>query len=115
MTPPMSIFNITKKLQKYSRLEEVIFDGAVAGVMPPIGSTGVEIVANEMEGRLQQQELRKRRPNQTLISETPAFQLTSVQLLTAGSQALICHTQKQSVTSAVMQGQFLMRLFGVRK
>jgi putative methanogenesis marker protein 14 len=52
MTPPMSIFNITKKLQKYSRLEDVIFDGAVAGVMPPIGSTGVEIVANEMEGEL---------------------------------------------------------------
>jgi putative methanogenesis marker protein 14 len=52
MTPPMSISNITKKLQKYSRLEDVIFDGAVAGVMPPIGSTGVEIVANEMEGEL---------------------------------------------------------------
>jgi putative methanogenesis marker protein 14 len=52
MTPPMSILNITKKLQKYSRLEDVIFDGAVAGVMPPIGSTGVEIVANEMEGEL---------------------------------------------------------------
>ena len=52
MTPPMSILNIPKKLQKFSRLEEVIFDGAVASVMPPIGSTGVEIVANEMEGEL---------------------------------------------------------------
>jgi len=52
MTPPMSISNIPKKLQKFSRLEEVIFDGAVASVMPPIGSTGVEIVANEMEGEL---------------------------------------------------------------
>ena len=52
MTPPMSISNISKKFQKYSKLEEVIFDGAVAGVMPPIGSTGVEIVANEMEGEL---------------------------------------------------------------
>jgi putative methanogenesis marker protein 14 len=52
MTPPMSIFNISKKFQKYSKLEEVVFDGAVAGVMPPIGSTGVEIVANEMEGEL---------------------------------------------------------------
>src|SRR5665648_1030931 len=50
MTPAMSIENISKKLQKYSKLEKVIFDGAVAGVMPPIGSTGVEIVANEMEG-----------------------------------------------------------------
>ena len=52
MTPPMSISNISKKFRKYSKLEEVVFDGAVAGVMPPIGSTGVEIVANEMEGEL---------------------------------------------------------------
>jgi putative methanogenesis marker protein 14 len=52
MTPPMSILNICKKLQKFSKLEDVIFDGAVAGVMPPIGSTGVEVVANEMEGEL---------------------------------------------------------------
>lgn len=52
MTPPMSVSNIPKKLQKYSKLEKVIFDGAVASVMPPIGSTGVEIVANEMEGEL---------------------------------------------------------------
>jgi len=52
MTPPMSILNIPKKFQKYSKLEKVIFDGAVAGVLPPIGSTGVEIVANEMEGEL---------------------------------------------------------------
>jgi putative methanogenesis marker protein 14 len=52
MTPPMSISNISKKFQKYSKLEKVIFDGAVAGVMPPMGSTGIEIVANEMEGEL---------------------------------------------------------------
>lgn len=52
MTPPMSVLNIPKKLQKYSKLEQVIFDGAVAGVVPPIGATGVEIVANEMEGEL---------------------------------------------------------------
>lgn len=52
MTPPMSLSNIPKKFQKYSKLEKVIFDGAVAGVLPPIGSTGVEIVANEMEGEL---------------------------------------------------------------
>ncbi len=45
-------FKYRKKLQKFSKLEDVIFDGAVAGVMPPIGSTGVEIVANEMEGEL---------------------------------------------------------------
>jgi putative methanogenesis marker protein 14 len=52
MTPPMSISNISPKFQKYSNLEKVVFDGAVAGVLPPIGSTGVEIVANEMEGEL---------------------------------------------------------------
>ena len=52
MTPPMFISNIVQKLQKYSKLDKVIFDGAVAGVIPPIGSTGVEIVANEMEGEL---------------------------------------------------------------
>ena len=52
MTPPMSISNIVQKLQKYSKLDKVIFDGAVAGVIPPIGSTGIEIVANEMEGEL---------------------------------------------------------------
>jgi putative methanogenesis marker protein 14 len=52
MMPPMSIINISKRFQKYSKLEKVFFDGAVAGVMPPIGSTGVEIVANEMEGEL---------------------------------------------------------------
>ncbi len=52
MTPPMSVSNIPKKLQKFSKLEQVIFDGAVAGVVPPIGATGVEIVANEMEGEL---------------------------------------------------------------
>jgi putative methanogenesis marker protein 14 len=52
MTPPMSISNISKKFQKYSKLEDVIFDGAVAGVMPPTGSNGIEIVANEMEGEL---------------------------------------------------------------
>lgn len=52
MTPPMTLSNISKRYQKYSKLNEVFFDGAVAGVMPPIGSTGVEIVANEMEGEL---------------------------------------------------------------
>jgi Uncharacterized protein conserved in archaea len=30
----------------------VVFIGAVAGVVPPIGCTGVEMVANEMEGEL---------------------------------------------------------------
>ncbi len=52
MTPPMSISNIPDRFQKFSKLEKVIFDGAVASVTPPTGATGVEIVANEMEGEL---------------------------------------------------------------
>ncbi|MCD4703735.1 MAG: methanogenesis marker 14 protein [Methanosarcinaceae archaeon] len=52
MTPPMSIDNMPEKLQKYSKLEKVSFDGAVASVLPPTGATGIEIVANEMEGEL---------------------------------------------------------------
>ena len=52
MTPPMGIENMPDKFQKFSKLKQVIFDGAVASVTPPIGATGVEIVANEMEGEL---------------------------------------------------------------
>ncbi len=52
MTPAMSIENIPKKFQKFSLMQKVIFNGAVAGVTPPVGSSGVEIVANEMEGEL---------------------------------------------------------------
>lgn len=52
MTPPMSLHNLPDRFQKHSKLERVIFDGAVASVTPPVGSTGVEIVANEMEGEL---------------------------------------------------------------
>jgi putative methanogenesis marker protein 14 len=33
-------------------MEKVIFNGAVASCYPPQGSTGVEVVANEMEGEL---------------------------------------------------------------
>ncbi|WP_292487028.1 methanogenesis marker 14 protein [Methanohalobium sp.] len=52
MTPPMSLDNISKEYRKYSKLNQVIFDGAVASVNPPTGATGVEVVANEMEGEL---------------------------------------------------------------
>ncbi|MGM0771865.1 MAG: methanogenesis marker 14 protein [Halobacteriota archaeon] len=52
MTPPMSVENLPEKFQKYSKLDKVFFDGAVASVLPPTGATGVEIVANEMEGEL---------------------------------------------------------------
>jgi putative methanogenesis marker protein 14 len=52
MTPPMSKENQPKKLQPFSFADKVVFIGAVAGVVPPVGSTGVEMVANEMEGEL---------------------------------------------------------------
>jgi len=52
MTPPMSKENLPKKLQPFSFADKVVFVGAVAGVLPPLGSTGVEMVANEMEGEL---------------------------------------------------------------
>lgn len=52
MTPPMSKANLPEKLQPFSFADKVVFVGAVAGVLPPVGSTGVEMVANEMEGEL---------------------------------------------------------------
>ena len=52
MTPPMSKANQSEKLQPFSFADKVVFIGAVAGVIPPVGSTGVEMVANEMEGEL---------------------------------------------------------------
>jgi putative methanogenesis marker protein 14 len=52
MTPPMSIENLPARLQKFSFADKVTFCGTVAGVLPPVGSTGVEMVANEMEGEL---------------------------------------------------------------
>ena len=52
MTPAMSIQNIIDKFKKHTLIEKIVFNGAVASVFPPMGSTGVEIVANEMEGEL---------------------------------------------------------------
>lgn len=52
MVPAMSIDNISPKFKKNTLIEKIIFTGAVGGVLPPVGSTGVEIVANEMEGEL---------------------------------------------------------------
>jgi len=52
MTPPMAKANQPEKLQPFSFADKVVFVGAVAGVIPPVGSTGVEMVANEMEGEL---------------------------------------------------------------
>lgn len=52
MVPAMSIDNIPAKFKNNSLIDKIIFTGAVGGVLPPVGSTGVEIVANEMEGEL---------------------------------------------------------------
>jgi putative methanogenesis marker protein 14 len=52
MTPAMSIHNILERFRNYTLIEKVIFMGAVASCFPPQGSTGVEVVANEMEGEL---------------------------------------------------------------
>jgi len=52
MTPAMSIHNILDRFKNYTLIEKVIFMGAVASCFPPQGSTGVEVVANEMEGEL---------------------------------------------------------------
>jgi putative methanogenesis marker protein 14 len=48
----MSKANQAVKLQPFSFADRVNFTGAVAGVVPPQGNTGVEMVANEMEGEL---------------------------------------------------------------
>lgn len=52
MTPPMSKENLPPKLRSFSFADKLTFCGTVAGVSPPIGSSGVEMVANEMEGEL---------------------------------------------------------------
>lgn len=49
MSPAMSINNFPERLQGYTLLDQVIFDGAVVSVLPP---TGKVVVANEMEGEL---------------------------------------------------------------
>ncbi len=52
MVPAMSIDNIPAKFRSHTLIDKVTFSGAVGGVLPPVGSTGVEVVANEMEGEL---------------------------------------------------------------
>ncbi len=52
MVPAMSIDNIPVKFKDHTLIDKIVFTGAVGGVLPPVGSTGVEIVANEMEGEL---------------------------------------------------------------
>lgn len=52
MVPAMSIENVPERFRDHTLIDKIVFTGAVGGVLPPIGSTGVEIVANEMEGEL---------------------------------------------------------------
>ncbi|HJJ55541.1 MAG TPA: methanogenesis marker 14 protein, partial [Methanocorpusculum sp.] len=52
MTPPMGIDSLPAKLKQFSFADKLVFSGAIAGVTPPKGSSGVEMVANEMEGEL---------------------------------------------------------------
>ncbi len=52
MVPAMSIDNVPARFRDHTLIDKIVFNGAVGGVLPPIGSTGVEIVANEMEGEL---------------------------------------------------------------
>ena len=52
MTPPMSKENQSQKLQPFSFADKVVFVRGCYRMIPPVGSTGVEMVANEMEGEL---------------------------------------------------------------
>jgi putative methanogenesis marker protein 14 len=49
MSPAMSKENFPQRLQEFTLLDQVMFDGAVVSVLPP---TGRVVVANEMEGEL---------------------------------------------------------------
>lgn len=49
MSPAMSKDNFPERLQEYTLIDKIQFDGAVASVLPP---TGRAVVANEMEGEL---------------------------------------------------------------
>lgn len=49
MSPAMGIENFPPRLQGFTLLDRVMFDGAVVSVLPP---TGRVVVANEMEGEL---------------------------------------------------------------
>lgn len=52
MIPAMSIENVPQRFRKFSLIEKIVFTGAVGGVLPPVGASGLEVVANEMEGEL---------------------------------------------------------------
>ncbi|NIA02914.1 MAG: methanogenesis marker 14 protein [Nitrospirae bacterium] len=52
MIPAMSIENVPQRFKKHSLIKKIVFNGAVGGVLPPMGASGLEVVANEMEGEL---------------------------------------------------------------
>lgn len=52
MIPAMSVENVHGRFRKFSLINKIVFTGAVGGVLPPTGASGLEIVANEMEGEL---------------------------------------------------------------
>ncbi|MCL7415459.1 MAG: methanogenesis marker 14 protein [ANME-2 cluster archaeon] len=52
MIPAMSIDNVPRRFRKFSLIKKIVFTGAVGGVLPPTGASGLEVVANEMEGEL---------------------------------------------------------------
>ena len=52
MIPAMSIENVHNRFRKFSLIKKIVFTGAVGGVLPPTGASGLEVVANEMEGEL---------------------------------------------------------------
>ena len=117
MTPPMTKANQSQKLQPFSFADKVVFIGAVAGVIPPVGSTGVEMVANEMEGELAMSGIRKEQSGHRSISEIPVFLSISGPRLTGGSPVTSALTslillQKPSATSAALPVRFPMRLSG---
>lgn len=52
MIPAMSLDNVPPRFRKHSLINKIVFTGAVGGVLPPMGASGLEVVANEMEGEL---------------------------------------------------------------
>ncbi|MCL2863577.1 MAG: methanogenesis marker 14 protein [Methanimicrococcus sp.] len=51
MTGYLSLEQMPEKMKRFSYLDKVYFDGAVAGVLPPSGLFG-SVISNEMEGEL---------------------------------------------------------------
>ena len=83
--------------------------------MPPIGSTGVEIVANEMEGELATAGIKEAAKLTDVDFRNPCISIDFGTTLDGRITSLTSHMQKQSETSVVMQVRFRMQLSVVRK